>query len=106
MTRMTRIFLLIAIISPASMGQDARWPTAAKNGFGTSTTLTSKVWFTLANGVMTEVFYPTFDSPKVKTLQLLVRAGARVESELDDTFHRMELPHPTSLTFRQINTAK
>ena len=106
MTQMTRIFLLIAIISPAIAGQDAHWPTAAKNGFGTSTTLESKVWFTLANGVMTEVFYPTVDSPKVKILQLLVRIDARVESELDDTFHRMELPDPASLTFRQINTAK
>ena len=103
---MTRIFLLIAIMSPAIVGQNARWPTAAKNGFGTSTTLASKVWFTLANGVMTEVFYPTVDSPKVKTLQLLVRTDAKVESELDDTLHHMELPHPASLTFRQVNTAK
>src|SRR5947207_5017152 len=106
MMQMTRIFLLIAIISPAIAGQDAHWPTAAKNGFGTSTTLESKVWFTLANGVMTEVFYPTVDSPKVKILQLLVRIDARVESELDDTFHRMELPDPAALTFRQVNTAK
>ncbi|HJP93111.1 MAG TPA: glycoside hydrolase family 15 protein [Pyrinomonadaceae bacterium] len=103
---MTRIFLLIVIVSSGVLAQDARWPTAAKNGFGTSTTLQSKVWFTLANGVMTEVFYPTIDSPKVKTLQLLVHIGARVESELDDTFHRMELPHPASLTFRQVNTGK
>src|ERR1044072_6058226 len=103
---MTRIFVLIAIASSTVVGQEARWPTAAKDGFGTSTTLASKVWFTLANGVMTEVFYPTVDSPKVKTLQLLVRTDAKVESELNDTIHRMELPQPASLTFRQVNTAK
>ncbi|HEY0728523.1 MAG TPA: alpha-amylase family glycosyl hydrolase, partial [Pyrinomonadaceae bacterium] len=85
---------------------DSRWPTAAKNGFGTSVTLESKVWFTLANGVMTEVFYPTIDSPKVKRLQLHVHTDAGVEKELHDTHHRMELPNPASLTFRQVNSAK
>jgi cyclomaltodextrinase / maltogenic alpha-amylase / neopullulanase len=81
-----------------------RWPTAAKNGFGTSVTLESKVWFTLANGVMTEVFYPTIDSPKIKRLQLSVHTGTEVERELHDTLHRVELPNPSSLTFRQVDT--
>ena len=85
---------------------DRRWPTAAKNGFGTSVTLGSKVWFTLANGVMTEVFYPTIDQPKIKRLQLFVHTESRVERELHDTQPRMELPDPASLTFRQVNTAK
>jgi len=106
MTRMPRIALVIVIVSQTVIAQDSYWPTAAKNGFGTATTLQSKVWFTLANGVMTEVFYPTVDSPKVKSMQLLVRIEARVENELDDTLHRMELPNPASLTFRQVNTAK
>jgi len=83
-----------------------QWPTAAKNGFGTSTTLESKVWFTLAGGIMTEVFYPTIDAPQVKTLQLNVRGDYRTETEANDTIHRLELPTPDSLTFRQINTAK
>ncbi|MFN2406498.1 MAG: alpha-amylase family glycosyl hydrolase [Pyrinomonadaceae bacterium] len=82
------------------------WPTAAKNGFGTSTTLASKVWFTLANGVLTEVFYPTVDTPIVKTLQLTVSTAASVETESEHTVHKLEVPKPASLTFRQINTAK
>jgi glucoamylase len=81
------------------------WPTAAKNGFGTAVTLGSKVWFTLANGVMTEVFYPTIDAPKVKMLQLHVHSDGRVEKEISDTRHRMELPNASSLTFRQVNAA-
>ncbi|HEX6649052.1 MAG TPA: glycoside hydrolase family 15 protein [Pyrinomonadaceae bacterium] len=104
---MTRILLVVLIASSSSMGQgaDAHWATAAKNGFGTSTSLRSKVWFTLANGVMTEVFYPTLDVPNVQTLQLQVNIGGKLETELDDTLHRVE-PSPTSLTFRQINSAK
>ena len=85
---------------------DAHWMTAAKNGFGTSTTLDSKVWFTLTNGVMSEVFYPTVDTPNVQLLQLVIQTNTDVETELSDTSHRIELPDPRSLTFQQINTAK
>jgi glucoamylase len=105
---MTRVALMIVIVSHSVMAQgaDAHWPTAAKNGFGTSNTLTSKVWFTLANGVMTEVFYPTLDVPNVQTLQLLIMSDGKIETEIDDTTHRLELPNPNSLTFRQVNSAK
>ncbi|HXQ68936.1 MAG TPA: alpha-amylase family glycosyl hydrolase, partial [Pyrinomonadaceae bacterium] len=90
----------------ADVRSDSHWPTAAKNGFGTSVTLESKVWFTLADGVMTEVFYPTIDSAKVKRLQFHVHTDAKVEQELNDTVHRMELPNKASLTFRQVNSAR
>jgi glucoamylase len=89
-----------------AQGENAHWATAAKNGFGTSVSLSSKVWFTLANGVMTEVFYPTVDLPNVQTLEVYVNTGNRVETEINDTVHRLELPNPAALTFRQINTAK
>src|SRR6185503_19152127 len=104
---MKRILFVILIASHAVMAQgpDAHWPTAAKDGFGTSTSLTSKVWFTLANGVMTEVFFPTLDVPNVQSLQLQVAIDGKIETELEDTFHRVE-PGANSLTFRQINNAK
>jgi len=99
---MTRIVFTILICCCVVTAQS----TAAKNGFGTSTTLVSKVWFTLANGVMTEVFYPRVDLPNVQTLQFQVTIGSKVEDESDNTLHRLELPNPNSLTFRQINRAK
>ncbi|MCM3873648.1 MAG: glycoside hydrolase family 15 protein, partial [Pyrinomonadaceae bacterium] len=92
--------------APGGPGQDAHWPSAAKNGFGTANTLASKVWFTLTDGVMTEVFYPTLDVPNVQTLQLVVVQGSNVQTEVEDTVHRMELLDPRALSFRQINTAK
>src|SRR5262245_21278005 len=104
--RICKISLMVALTSYAVMAQDAHWATAAKNGFGTSNTLASKVWFTLADGVMTEVFYPTIDMPNVQMLQFQVVTGGKIENEIDDTVHRLELPNPSSLTFRQINRAK
>jgi glucoamylase len=93
-------------LAPGAPGLDAHWPSAAKNGFGTANTLASRVWFTLNNGVMTEVYYPTLDVPNVQTLQLIVVGKTGVETESEDTIHRLELLDPGALTFRQINTAK
>jgi glucoamylase len=95
-------------LAPGAPGRDAHWPSAAKNGFGTSNTLDSKVWFTLNNGVMTEVFYPTLDVPNVQMLQLILATvdGQRIETEAEDTTHRIEVLDPAALTFRQINKAK
>lgn len=94
--------------APGAPGRDAHWPSAAKNGFGTSNTLSSKVWFTLNNGVMTEVYYPTLDVPNVQMLQLVVVSpdGKRVETETEDTLHRLEVLDSQALLFRQINTAR
>ena len=91
--------------APGAPGFDAHWPSAAKNGFGTSNTLTSKVWFTLNNGVLTEVYYPRLDVPNVQSLQLII-VGGKVETESEDTNHRVEVVDPLTLSFRQINTAK
>ena len=92
-------------LAPGAPGVDAHWPSAAKNGFGTSNTLASKVWFTLNDGVMTEVYYPRLDVPNVQSLQLII-AGGKVETESDDTNHRVEVVDSHALTFRQINIAK
>ncbi len=77
------------VAAPGAPGADAHWPSAAKNGFGTANSLRSKVWFTLADGVMTEVYYPTLDVPNVQILQLLI-VGSGVATETDDTTHRIE----------------
>src|SRR6267378_6512604 len=93
---------------PGQPGNDAHWPTAAKQGFGAANTTRSKVWFTLADGVMSEVYYPTLDVPNVQTLQLIiVSAGGRVETESEDTIHSVQvLDNARSLSFRQENRAK
>jgi glucoamylase len=90
---------------PGLPGADAHWLSAAKNGFGTSNTTRSKVWFTLTDGVLSEVYYPTLDVPNVQMLQLIIVAG-NVETESEDTIQRTELVDSRALTFRQTNTAR
>ena len=85
---------------------DAHWPTAAKNGFGTANTTASRIWFTLAGGVLTEVFYPTLDMPNVQQLQFIVVSENGVETESAHMDHRLEVLNPRALSFRQVNTSR
>jgi glucoamylase len=77
-------------LAPGGPGKDAQWATAGKQGVGTSTSLESKIWFTLAQGVMTEVYYPTVTVANVHTLQLIVfnPRTKKVETETTDMITR------------------
>ncbi|HEX8847169.1 MAG TPA: glycoside hydrolase family 15 protein [Pyrinomonadaceae bacterium] len=92
-------------LAPGAPGKDAHWESAGKEGVGTSATLESKVWFTLRDGVLTEVFYPTLDAPNVQMLQFII-VGGKVETEREDTIHYLEMLDPRALSFRQRNVAK
>src|SRR5262249_7873406 len=100
------ILIVMAVARGVGVGQNGPWAPAAENGVGALTTPASKVWFTLADGVVTGGVYSRADLPKVRALQFQVRTGAKFENEMDDTVHRLEVPNPASLTFRQINRAK
>src|SRR5437588_5247587 len=95
-------------LAPGAPGHDAQWTNAGKDAVGTSNTLESKVWFTLRDGVMTEVYYPTVDVANTRLLQFVVvsQDGRRVETEEDDTIHQTTVAAPQSLSFRQVNTSK
>src|SRR5256714_1774946 len=93
-------------LAPGAPGQDAQWTNAGKDAVGTSNTLESKVWFTLRDGVMTEVYYPTVDVANTRTLEFAVAGCDDPSLESTGANHRVEVVDPQSLTFRQINTAK
>ncbi|TQJ10964.1 glucan 1,4-alpha-glucosidase [Lapillicoccus jejuensis] len=47
-----------------------------KDCLGTAANRTSKVWYTVANGVLSDVYSPTIDNTNVETLQLAVTDGS------------------------------
>src|SRR4051794_2067691 len=49
---------------------------ARKDCVGTARNRTSKVWFTVADGVLSDVYFPTNDTTNVETLQYVVTDGA------------------------------
>jgi len=73
-------------------GIEPRWTQGGKEGVGTAYSATSRLWFTLWNGVVTEVYYPTIDRPHVRDLQYLVTDG--------ETFFHEEKRHLRTNTRR------
>jgi glucoamylase len=91
--------------APGAPGQPAVWTEADKDGFGTAKQLTSKVWFTLDDGRLTEVYYPDLGTPAVRDLQFVVSDGKTfAEREQDATDQRVRLLDEKSLSYRQVNT--
>ncbi|MGI8786478.1 MAG: glycoside hydrolase family 15 protein [Pyrinomonadaceae bacterium] len=94
--------------APGAPGKDAQWMTAGKQAIGTSANLESKVWFTLAEGALTEVYYPNVTVANVHKLEFIVvnPKTKKVETETEDANHEIKVSRSDSLTFQQINTAK
>ncbi|MGH9522747.1 MAG: glycoside hydrolase family 15 protein [Terriglobales bacterium] len=57
-------------------GIQPRWTRGDKDAVGTAYSVASKVWFTMAGGCLTEVYYPTIDEPQIRDLQFLITDGA------------------------------
>ncbi len=56
-------------------GIPPKWTHGDKEGMGTAYSGSSRLWFTLWNGIVTEVYYPTVDRPQTRDLQFLVTDG-------------------------------
>ena len=92
-------------VAPGAPGATALWTAGNKDGFGTSTTPASKVWYTLQGGELTEVYYPDLGTPAVRDLQFVVTDGRSwVERETDGTDHALRLTDSRSLSYQQTNT--
>jgi glucoamylase len=58
-----------------SPGIHPRWTHGGKDGVGTAYAASSQIWFTIWNGIITEVYYPTVDRPQLRDLQYLITDG-------------------------------
>jgi glucoamylase len=62
-------------LAPGGPGIEPRWTRGAKVAVGTAYSTSSRVWYTLDDGCITEVYYPTIDSPQIRDLQFLITDG-------------------------------
>ena len=96
------VLLVLALPGVATAATD--WTEADKDGYGTATTTTSKVWHTLDDGRLTEVFYPDLGTPSVRTLEFVVSDGKGFTQRDTQARNRtVELLDSRSLTYRQVN---
>ena len=93
--------------APGAPGAASDWVTGDKDGFGTARGTTSKVWYTLNNGELSEIYYPRIDTPSTRDTQLVVTDGRTfTDRETTDTIHQVRLLDPQSLSYQQVNRAK
>ena len=56
-------------------GIEPRWTHGGKDGVGTAYSASSRIWFTVWNGILTEIYYPTIDRPQIRDFQYLITDG-------------------------------
>ncbi len=61
--------------APGGPGATSYLDEARKDCFGTARNTTSKVWFTVADGVLSDVFSPSIENTNVSTVQYIVTDG-------------------------------
>jgi len=94
-------------VAPGAPGAASDWVTGDKDGFGTARGTTSKVWYTLNNGELSEIYYPRIDTPSTRDTQLVITDGRTfTDRESTDTVHQVRLLDPQSLLYQQIDRAK
>jgi glucoamylase len=83
--------------APGSPGSESYFDLARKDCVGTAMNTTSKVWFTVADGVLSDTYWPTIDATNVNTLQYLVTDGHTfTDLQTRDMTYRVE-PNPTGM---------
>ncbi len=91
--------------APGGPGAQALWSRSAKEGIGTAYHTACRLWFTLSQGVINEIYCPTVDTPNTRDLQFLVTDGESFcHDEKWDLQHAVEMPERGALLYRQTNS--
>ncbi|WP_198783552.1 glycoside hydrolase family 15 protein [Shewanella putrefaciens] len=109
-------------IAPGAPGKAPTWAFSGKTGIGTSfepytqgqyqdsaQNPVSRVWFSLAQGILTETMYGLIHNAQLKELQFVVTGNGFVDTEKDNTISSIEYldtdtnGRPQSLAYKIIN---
>ena len=93
--------------APGQSGTMSHFGLARKDCVGTARNTTSKVWFTVAGGVLSDVYYPTIDTTNIESLQYIVTDGATfTDLQSRDTTYTVEALDDSGMSCRVTSTAK
>ncbi|HJS95598.1 MAG TPA: glucodextranase DOMON-like domain-containing protein [Solirubrobacteraceae bacterium] len=92
--------------APSAPGSESYFDLARKDCVGTARNDTSKVWFTVADGVLSDTYWPTVDATNVHTLQYLVTDGSTfTDLQTRDMTYKV-LPDFTGMSCTVVATPK
>ena len=96
-----------ATAAPGAPGATSHFGLARKDCLGTARNRTSKVWFTIANGVLSDTYYPTIDNTNVETMQFVVTDGRTfTDLQTRDTTYVAAPLDASGMSCRVVSTAK
>jgi glucan 1,4-alpha-glucosidase len=101
--------LTISVADPqGAPGALSHFDLARKDCLGTARNTTSKVWYTVAGGVLSDVYYPTIDNTNVETLRYIVTDGSTFTDVQgrDTTYTVAALPGSGGMGCRVTTAAK
>ena len=94
-------------LAPGGPGIEPRWTRGTKVAVGTAYSTSSRVWYTLDYGCVTEVYYPTIDSPQIRDFQFLVTDGENFfHDERRNFVGQVDCISEAALGFEAVNREK
>jgi glucoamylase len=95
-----------AVEAPGAPGAPSHQALSRKDCVGTARNTTSTIWYTVANGVLSDVYAPTVDTTNVETMQYLVTDGSTfTDLQTRDTTYTA-VGDPTGMLCTVTSTAK
>ena len=92
-------------LAPGGPGTTAYMGVARKDCFGTARNTTSRVWFTVADGVLSDVFSPTIENSNVNTVQYVVTDGKSfTDLQQRDMAYTVSSPDRSGMVCRVVST--
>src|SRR3954452_5373780 len=93
--------------APGAPGALSHFDLARKDCVGTAQNERSKVWYTVADGVLSDVYYPTNDTTNNETLQYVVTDGSTfTDLQTRDMTYTVQALDRRALTCRVVAKAK
>src|SRR4051794_541827 len=97
----------VSNVPPGKPGNPGIWAPGDKLGVGTALSNSSSVWFTLARGVLTEIFHPSVDSACTREMQFFVTDyQGFLSAASTDTYPKVDYLADGVPAFRLTNTCK
>jgi glucoamylase len=85
-------------VAPGAPGSESYFDLARKDCVGTARNTTSRVWFTVADGVLSDTYWPNVDATNVHTLQYVVTDGSTfTDLQTRDMTYRV-VPDPAGMS--------
>src|ERR1700759_485909 len=95
-----------ASVAPGGPGSPSYFDLARKDCVGTARNTFSKVWFTVAGGVLSDTYWPTEDATNVHTLQYIVSDGSTFTDLQERDMTYRVLPDPSGMACTIIASPK